>query len=79
MPVYSQRFLVKPGLLGWAQLNLRGTEQMTDEDVRLEYDLYYVRRGSPSLDLEIFVRSIFLWPFASGRAERAPKRVSAAS
>jgi lipopolysaccharide/colanic/teichoic acid biosynthesis glycosyltransferase len=64
MPMYSQRFLVKPGLLGWAQVNLRGTEKMADEYLRLEYDLYYVQRSSPSLDLEIFIRTIFQLPFA---------------
>jgi lipopolysaccharide/colanic/teichoic acid biosynthesis glycosyltransferase len=38
-----------------------------DEAERLEYDLYYVKRGSPSLDLEIFLRSLTERPFSSRR------------
>lgn len=64
IPMYSQRFLVKPGILGWAQVNMRGTETSTDELLRLEYDLYYVNRGSPSLDLEIIIRTLLQWPYS---------------
>ena len=58
LPIYSQRFAVKPGILGWSQVNLRSCEPAPDETLRLEYDLYYVKQESPSLDLDIFVRTI---------------------
>jgi lipopolysaccharide/colanic/teichoic acid biosynthesis glycosyltransferase len=35
-----------------------------DEALRLEYDLYYVKQNSASLDLEILLRTFF-----PGRAE----------
>jgi lipopolysaccharide/colanic/teichoic acid biosynthesis glycosyltransferase len=66
--VYSHRFTVKPGILGWSQTNLRETGATPDETVRLEYDLYYVKEESPSLDLEIFIRTIFRIPSSSGGA-----------
>jgi len=58
IPVYSHRFTVKPGILGWSQVNLRKLP-VPDERLRLEYDLYYVKQGSPSMDLDIFFRTIF--------------------
>ena len=59
IPIFSQRFTVKPGILGWSQANLRGWRTPPDESLRLEYDLYYMRQESPSLDLDILVRTIF--------------------
>jgi len=70
IPLYSQRFLVKPGILGWSQVNLRASG-LADEAERLEYDLYYVKRGSPALDLEISFRWLTERPFSSRREERA--------
>ena len=58
MPVYGHRFTVRPGILGWSQVNLRKI-QLPDERLRLEYDLYYVKQGSPSMDLDIFFRTLF--------------------
>lgn len=58
IPVYGHRFTVRPGILGWSQANLRNIP-MPDERLRLEYDLYYVKQGSPSMDLDIFFRTFF--------------------
>ncbi len=66
IPVYPHRFTVKPGILGWSQTNLRGAGTTPDEAIRLEYDLYYVKGESPSLDLEIFIRTILRIPFSFG-------------
>jgi exopolysaccharide biosynthesis polyprenyl glycosylphosphotransferase len=53
MPAYHRRHALTPGLTGWAQLNgLRGD---TSVAMRLEFDLYYVRHGSPWLDLFILL------------------------
>jgi len=59
IPLYSQRYTVKPGILGWSQANLRAQNTAPDEALRLEYDLYYVKQESPSLDLDILARTIF--------------------
>jgi len=58
IPVYGHRFTVRPGILGWSQVNLRNIA-VPDERLRLEYDLYYVKQGSPSMDLDIAFRTLF--------------------
>lgn len=62
IPVYPYRFTAKPGLLGWSQAHLRRSDAVADEKMRLEYDLYYVKRASVSLDLEILLRSALKAP-----------------
>lgn len=54
---YDLRHVVKPGVTGWAQVNL---PKATPEDnlKKLEYDLYYIKNYSPQLDLEIILRTI---------------------
>jgi len=56
IPVYGHRFTVRPGILGWSQIHLR--LPLPDERLRLEYDLYYVKQGTPSMDLDIFLRTV---------------------
>ncbi len=57
LPYYYHRFSVKPGVVGWAQVNVpRFT--VPPEPLRMEYDFYYIRQGSLALDFEILVRSI---------------------
>ncbi|MGA2186470.1 MAG: sugar transferase [Bryobacteraceae bacterium] len=58
MPFYSHRFSVKPGILGWAQMHLRWRPVVPGETQQIEYDLYYVKEGSPLLDCEIFLRTL---------------------
>jgi len=58
MPFYSHRFSVKPGILGWTQMHVQGEHTPSDESLKIEYDLYYVKEGSPLLDFEIFVRTL---------------------
>jgi lipopolysaccharide/colanic/teichoic acid biosynthesis glycosyltransferase len=59
VPVYAHRFTVKPGILGWSQMHLGRSAETPDEALRLEYDLYYVKQNSVSLDLEILLRTLF--------------------
>jgi lipopolysaccharide/colanic/teichoic acid biosynthesis glycosyltransferase len=71
-PPYLHRFTVKPGILGWSQLNLASEKGTPDEALRLEYDLYYVKQNSVSLDIEILLRTLFP-PRAAARRERGGK------
>ncbi|MEL1263401.1 undecaprenyl-phosphate glucose phosphotransferase [Pseudoxanthomonas putridarboris] len=52
---YMQRHYVKPGITGWAQVNgFRGeTPRLRDMKKRVQYDMDYIRRWSPWLDLKI--------------------------
>jgi lipopolysaccharide/colanic/teichoic acid biosynthesis glycosyltransferase len=70
IPVYAHRFTVKPGILGWSQMNLGISVGTPDEALRLEYDLYYVKQNSVSLDLEILLRTLFPPRSAAAREAR---------
>jgi lipopolysaccharide/colanic/teichoic acid biosynthesis glycosyltransferase len=59
LPAYAYRFTVKPGILGWADASLEEPGGLQDEALLLELDLYYVKQESPSLDLDILLRTFF--------------------
>ena len=56
VPFHPQRTVVKPGMTGWAQINYFGDSEGQDAMRRLEYDLYYVKNLSPSLDFSVMLR-----------------------
>lgn len=58
IPSYMVRHNVKGGITGWAQVNgLRGST--TSIAQRIQYDLYYLRNWSMSLDCKIIVLTVF--------------------
>jgi putative colanic acid biosynthesis UDP-glucose lipid carrier transferase len=54
---YRQRFAVRPGVTGWAQINgLRGeTTRLANMQRQIELDLWYVQNRSFALDLRILI------------------------
>lgn len=58
--VYRDRFAVKPGLTGWAQVSgSRGeTPTVTDMQRRVDLDLWYVENHTFALDLMILGRTV---------------------
>jgi putative colanic acid biosynthesis UDP-glucose lipid carrier transferase len=62
IPGYMLRHKVRPGLTGWAQINgWRGEAAYLEKmEKRLEFDLDYLRRWSPWLDLKIIFKTAFL-------------------
>lgn len=62
IPFYEARYLVKPGLTGWAQikhkLDFRGGMTMADTYEKLQHDLYYIKNRSLMLDLGIVLKTI---------------------
>lgn len=57
-PYYRQRHTVKPGLTGWEQINRKGSVEPANARVALEYDLYYIKHISASLDAYILLHSL---------------------
>lgn len=57
VPFYRARLLVKPGITGWAQVNFGYASTIDETIVKLEYDLYYIKRRSLSLDLVVLLRT----------------------
>jgi exopolysaccharide biosynthesis polyprenyl glycosylphosphotransferase len=53
IPFYAHRHSVKPGITGWAQINYKYGESVEDAVKKLEYDMYYIKNLSPSLDFYI--------------------------
>jgi lipopolysaccharide/colanic/teichoic acid biosynthesis glycosyltransferase len=58
IPFYNQRHKVKPGLMGWAQLNYPYGASVDDARNKLKYDLYYVKNHSVFLDVLIVIRTV---------------------
>ncbi|MFN2462445.1 MAG: exopolysaccharide biosynthesis polyprenyl glycosylphosphotransferase [Candidatus Dormibacteria bacterium] len=54
---YNTRLSVRPGLTGWAQINFGYGAGVEGARQKLSYDLYYIKRQSPSLDLLIMFRT----------------------
>jgi undecaprenyl-phosphate galactose phosphotransferase/putative colanic acid biosynthesis UDP-glucose lipid carrier transferase len=61
VPGYDDRFSVKPGVTGWAQVNgLRGeTATVHEMAKRVRADLWYINNWSFGLDLAILFRTCF--------------------
>ena len=60
IPFYASRYLIKPGLSGWAQVNYPYGASIDDSKKKLSYDLYYLRNFSNWLDFLIFFKTIRL-------------------
>lgn len=58
IPFYRQRHSVKPGITGWAQINYKYGETVDDAIVKLEYDLYYIKNLTLSLDMYIIFHTL---------------------
>ena len=67
IPNYRLRHWVRPGLSGWAQVNMPYTSSVEDSELKLSYDLFYLRNAGLWLDLVILVKTIKIVLKASGR------------
>lgn len=57
IPYYSLRYLVRPGVSGWAQINYGYGASVEDEYQKLHYDLYYLKNRSIILNAIIFLKT----------------------
>lgn len=58
MPYYAMRHLVRPGLTGWAQVNMGYASTVAENLRKLQYDLFYVKYRSLFVDFLILLRTI---------------------
>ena len=58
IPYYRPRYAVKPGATGWALVNQGYAEGVEDTLIKLQYDLYYIKHLSLSLDILILFKSV---------------------
>lgn len=66
IPFYEYRHLVPPGLTGWAQVNYPYGASVEESKKKLEYDLYYIKNQSLSLDLVILFETFKTILFGRG-------------
>ena len=58
IPYYRQRWVVKPGATGWAQVNRGYCATIEDNVDKLAYDLFYIKNISIGLDLLIMFKTL---------------------
>jgi lipopolysaccharide/colanic/teichoic acid biosynthesis glycosyltransferase len=58
IPLYDSRHLIRPGITGWAQVKCDYGENIEDSLKKLEYDLYYIKNRSVTLDIRIIFKTI---------------------
>ena len=58
IPHYRKRHWMPPGLSGWAQVCAPYAASVEEAELKLSYDLFYLRHWSTGLDLLILVKTI---------------------
>jgi sugar transferase (PEP-CTERM system associated) len=66
IPFYDQRFSVKPGITGWAQIKYRYGASRDDALEKLKYDLYYIKNFSSLFDMIIIFETVKVVLFGKG-------------
>ena len=66
VPYWSRRHLLRPGITGWAQVNLAYTDDIPGAATKLSYDLYYLKHRSLGLDLLILLKTAKLVLLGTG-------------
>lgn len=67
IPYYEVRYLVKPGITGWAQVMYPYGASVEDAYEKVSYDLYYIKNYSLWLDLAIAFKTIRVVLLGKGR------------
>ncbi len=58
LPFYGYRYLVRPGITGWAQVNQGHVTEPDAVRSKLHYDFYYIKNFSIWLDILIVLKTI---------------------
>lgn len=67
IPYFEHRHLVAPGLTGWAQIKYPYGASVSDAIQKLQYDLYYIKNQSLTLDMMIVFDTAKTVIFGKGR------------
>ena len=67
IPHYRKRHWMLPGLSGWAQVSAPYAASVEEAELKLSYDLYYIRHFSTAFDLLILAKTIKTVLKARGR------------
>jgi sugar transferase (PEP-CTERM system associated) len=58
IPHFVERHSVRPGITGWAQIKYNYGASVEDTKTKLEYDLFYIKNMSITLDLAILFETV---------------------
>ena len=58
LPFYEYRHRVRPGLVGWSQIQQCSSPNLLDTVARLEYDLYFIKHATLSMHLLVILSSL---------------------
>lgn len=58
IPFYTVRHAVRPGMAGWALVNHGYGSTVRDAQLKLQYDLYYIKHQSVWLDVVIILKTV---------------------
>ena len=67
IPYYDIRYLVKPGITGWAQVKYPYGASVEDAYQKVAFDLYYIKNYSLFLDLAIVLKTLRVVILGKGR------------
>ena len=67
IPYYDFRYLVKPGITGWAQVSYPYGASVEDAYQKVSYDLFYIKNYSFWLDLVIALKTLRVVILGKGR------------
>ena len=67
IPFYGERHLVKPGLTGWAQVKFLHVTDLRDYKRKFQYNLYYLKNLSLTLDLLILFKTVRIVLLGKGK------------
>ena len=67
IPFYQERYLIKPGLSGWAQIKYGYGSTVEDNFEKVQHDLYYIKNRSFVFDLSIILKTINIVLKGGGR------------
>ena len=66
IPYYGERHSVKPGITGWAQVRYGYSSTVEESEVKLRYDLYYIKNMNIWLDIQILLDTLKVILFGRG-------------
>ncbi|HMD98911.1 MAG TPA: sugar transferase [Terriglobia bacterium] len=66
IPYYDIRHVIRPGVTGWAQVSCSYGSTVDEAKDKLEYDVFYIKNQSISLDLVILFQTLKIALFSRG-------------
>lgn len=66
IPFFQFRYVVKPGITGWAQVEQGFAAEIDTMQKKLSYDFFYIKNFSPTLDALIVIKTFSVVLFGKG-------------